>query len=75
MEKINILVCPSDRFGVYYHRSKNPHESLGELYNDEFNIEFNHEPNWSDLSSFEKYHIIQEESSSDYRTVLSFFAK
>ena len=58
MEKINILVCPSDRFGVFYHRSKNPHESLGELYSNDFNIEFNHEPNWSDLSSFEKYHII-----------------
>ena len=51
MEKINVLVCPSDRFGVYYHRSKNPHESLGELYHDEFNIEFNV---YEDLNAYNK---------------------
>ena len=58
MEKINILVCPSDKFGVFYHRSKNPHDSLVELYGDEFEVEFNHEPNWDDLNAFEKYDII-----------------
>ena len=38
MKKINILVCPSDTFGVFLHRSKNPHITLEELYNDEFRI-------------------------------------
>lgn len=58
MKKINILVCPSDYFGVYLHRSKNPHDSLIELYGDDFTVEFNHEPQWDNLSYFEKYDII-----------------
>jgi len=58
MEKINILVVPSDTFGVGHFRSVNPHVWVDKLYGDEFNVEINYHPDWTNLSSFDKYHIV-----------------
>lgn len=57
-KKINVLVVPSDSWGVGLYRSRRPHEKLKELYGDEFEVEINMQPNWADFPSFEKYDII-----------------
>jgi glycosyltransferase involved in cell wall biosynthesis len=57
-KKINILVVPSDKFGVGHYRSVSPHTHLDKLYGNEFNIEIKYENDWSDLESFNKYDII-----------------
>lgn len=57
-KKINILVVPSDRFGVGKYRSVDPHVCLDNLFGNEFNVEINYQPNYSDLKSFDKYDII-----------------
>ena len=56
--KINVLVVPSDRFGVGFYRSVNPHAYLDKLYGNEFEVEINYTPNYEDLESFKKYDII-----------------
>lgn len=56
--KINVLVVPSDRFGVGFYRSVNPHSYLDKLYGNEFEVEINYTPNYEDLESFKKYDII-----------------
>ena len=58
MRKINVLVVPSDTFGVGLYRSVSPHTQLDKLYGEEFNVEINHQPNWGDLKSFDKFDII-----------------
>ena len=58
MGKIGVLVVPSDTFGVGHFRSVNPHTYLDSLYGDEFDVEIDYNPNWSDLQRFNKYHII-----------------
>ena len=57
-KKIKVLVVPSDRFGVGYYRSVNPHTYLDKLFGDEFDVEINYEPNFLDLESFNQYDII-----------------
>ena len=57
-KKINVLVIPSDRFGCGLHRSLNPHTTLQDMFNDDFNIEIEYNPNWHDINSFDKYDII-----------------
>ena len=57
-KKINVLVVPSDKFGVGLYRSVSPHTQLDKLFGDEFNVEINYQPNWQNLSSFDKYDII-----------------
>lgn len=57
-KKIKVLVVPSDRFGVGYYRSVNPHTYLDKLFGNEFDVEINYEPNFSDLESFNQYDII-----------------
>lgn len=58
VKKINVLVVPSDKFGVGHYRSVSPHTYLDRLYGDEFNVEIKYENDWSDLESFDKYDII-----------------
>ena len=58
MKKISILVVPSDRFGVGYYRSVNPHKKLFSLFEDEFDVTIDYSPNFNDLDSFIKYDII-----------------
>ena len=57
-KKIKVLVVPSDRFGVGYYRSVNPHTYLDKLFGNEFDVEINYEPNFLDLESFNQYDII-----------------
>ena len=57
-KRINVLVVPSDRYGVGHYRSVSPHSYLDKLYGNEFNVEINYEPNYMDLESFKKYNII-----------------
>lgn len=57
-KRINVLVVPSDRFGVGFYRSVNPHTYLDKLYGKEFEVEINYQPNYLDLESFKKYDII-----------------
>lgn len=57
-KKINVLVVPSDTFGVGLYRSVSPHTQLDKLYGEEFEVEINYTPNWADLDSFKKYDII-----------------
>lgn len=57
-KKINVLVVPSDRFGVGFYRSVGPHTYLDKLYGNEFEVEINYQPNYLDLESFKKYDII-----------------
>lgn len=58
MRKIKILVVPSDRFGVGYYRSVNPHTKLDSLFGDEFDVTIDYSPNFADLKSFDDYDII-----------------
>lgn len=57
-KKINVLVVPSDKFGVGLYRSVSPHTMLNTMYGDEFDVEIEYTPNWADLESFRKYDII-----------------
>lgn len=57
-KKINVLVIPSDKFGVGYYRSVMPHTQLDKLYGDEFQVEIKYNVNYEDFNSFDKYDII-----------------
>ena len=56
--KINVLVVPSDKFGVGFYRSVGPHTTLDKLYSDIFEVEIKYNPQWSNLPAFDKYDII-----------------
>jgi glycosyltransferase involved in cell wall biosynthesis len=59
MEKINILVVPSDnQGGVGFYRSTQPHIQLEQQFPEQFSVTINMHPNWYDLTSFRKYKII-----------------
>ena len=57
-KKINVLVVPSDTFGVGHYRSVSPHTHLDRLYGDDFNVEIKYNVNWGDLPFFDNYDII-----------------
>lgn len=57
-KKIKVLVVPSDTHGVGLYRSVSPHVKLNDLYGEDFDVEINYNPNWSDFQSFDKYDII-----------------
>lgn len=57
-KKINVLVVPSDKFGVGQYRSVSPHTMLNTMYGNEFDVEIEYDPNWADLESLRKYDII-----------------
>lgn len=59
MEKINILVVPSDNIGgVGFYRSTQPHLFLEEKYPENFSVTIDMHPNFFDLASFDKYQMI-----------------
>ncbi len=58
MKKIKVLVVPSDRTGVSYFRSTNPHIALENNYPDEFSVDIDYEPNINDIEFLKKYDII-----------------
>ena len=57
-KKIKVLVVPSDTFGVGLYRSVSPHTQLDKLYRDEFDVEINYNPPWTNHEFFDKYDII-----------------
>lgn len=57
--KIKILVVFSDtRGGVGFYRSVNPHEHLVRMFNDDFEVVFNSDPDWSALDYFKTFDIV-----------------
>jgi glycosyltransferase involved in cell wall biosynthesis len=58
MNKIKVLVCPSDRTGVGYFRSTKPHIVLEELYPNEFHVDIEYEPQIQNDEWLKKYDLI-----------------
>lgn len=58
MRKLKVLVVPSDRTGVSYYRSTNPHIALETLYPNEFHVDVDYEPNFNDDNYLKQYDII-----------------
>jgi hypothetical protein len=58
MRKLKVLVVPSDRTGVSYYRSTNPHIALETLYPDEFHVDIDYEPNLNDDAFLKQYDIV-----------------
>lgn len=58
MEKIKVLCLPSDKFGVGYFRSYNPHVKLSELYGDEFDVTIEYDALNKELEYFSSFDII-----------------
>ena len=56
--KIKVLVVPSDRTGVGYFRSTNPHISLEINYPEEFHIDIDYSPKLEDNEWLKQYDII-----------------
>ena len=58
MKKIKVLVVPSDRTGVSYYRSTNPHLSLENNYPEEFHVDIEYEPQLNSDEWLKQYDII-----------------
>ena len=58
MEKIKILVIPSDTYGCGYYRSLKPHTKLSEMYEDDFDVDIKYEIDLSNVEELFKYDII-----------------
>jgi glycosyltransferase involved in cell wall biosynthesis len=58
MNKINVLVLPSDTSGVSKFRSVDPHVKLQNMYPDDFHVDIEYNPNINDLNFWKKYQIV-----------------
>ena len=58
MEKINVLVLPSDKSGVGKFRSVDPHVMLQNMYPDNFHVDIDYEPKIRDINYWKKYQIV-----------------
>ena len=58
MKKLKVLVVPSDRTGVSYFRSTNPHIALETNYPDEFSVDIDYEPQLNNDEWLKQYDII-----------------
>ena len=58
MEKINVLVLPSDTSGVGKFRSVDPHVKLQNLYPNDFHVDIDYTPNIQDDNYWKKYNIV-----------------
>lgn len=58
MEKINILVLPSDKSGVGSFRSINPHLKLEKLFPEEFHVDISFAPDMDNINFWKKYQIV-----------------
>ncbi len=58
MKKIKVLVVPSDRTGVSYYRSTNPHLALENNYPNEFHVDIDYEPQINNDEWLKQYDII-----------------
>jgi len=77
MEKINVLVLPSDQSGVGKYRSIDPHVKLQNMYPEEFHIDIDYQPKVDDINYFKKYQIVHFHRSigQDYEKSLSLINK
>ena len=56
MEKIKVLVVPSDTIGgVGFYRSIQPHVQLQEQYGSDFDVTISPDFNWANLEEVKKY--------------------
>ena len=70
MEKIKVLVVPSDRTGVSYFRSTIPHIKLEEYYPDDFYIDIDYEPKLDDEEYLKQYDLIHyHRTLGDYEKI------
>lgn len=58
MKKLRVLVVPSDRTGVSYYRSTNPHIALENNYPNEFHVDVEYEPQITNDAWLKQYDII-----------------
>jgi glycosyltransferase involved in cell wall biosynthesis len=58
MEKINVLVLPSDTSGVGKFRSVDPHVKLQNLYPNDFHVDVDYTPKIQDENYWKKYQIV-----------------
>ena len=58
MKKLKVLVVPSDRTGVSYFRSTNPHIALENNYPEEFSVDIDYEPQLNNDNWLKQYDII-----------------
>ena len=58
MDKIKVLVVPSDRTGVSYYRSTIPHIKLQEYYPNEFYVDIDYEPELKSDKFLQQYDLI-----------------
>jgi len=58
MNKINVLVLPSDTSGVSKFRSVDPHVKLQNMYPEDFHVDIEYNPNLNDLNFWKKYQIV-----------------
>jgi len=58
MKKLKVLVVPSDRTGVSYYRSTNPHIALENNYPNEFHVDVDYEPQLNNDEWLKQYDII-----------------
>lgn len=57
-KKIRVLVCPSDTYGVGLYRSVSPHTQLDKLYGNEFEVDINLQPDWTNHDFLAQYDLI-----------------
>ena len=57
-KKVRVLVVPSDRTGVGFFRSTNPHIALERSYPDEFHCDIDYEPDLNNDNFLKQYDII-----------------
>tara|TARA_R110000782_G_scaffold244079_1_gene330837 strand:+ start:18971 stop:20206 length:1236 start_codon:yes stop_codon:yes gene_type:complete len=71
-KKIKVLVVPSDRTGVSYFRSTNPHIALENKYPDEFHVDVDYEPQINNDEWLKQYDIIHyHRTIGDYSQMLA----
>ena len=58
MSKINVLVLPSDTTGVGKYRSVDPHVMLQNIYNDDFHVDIDYQPDLNNVNFWKKYQIV-----------------
>ena len=58
MNKIKVLVLPSDKTGVGKFRSVDPHVCLQNNHSDEFHVDIDYEPKVNDLNYWKNYDIV-----------------
>jgi len=58
MNKIKVLVTPSDKSGVGKFRSIDPHVMLQNNHSDEFHVDIDYEPKLNDINFWKQYDIV-----------------